>query len=855
MKSEQKKRLIEKFHLLYKIHKLIVQKIVAGIYADMFELLQKCQDCAIMIGTEIDQSVGEGTYVVTLLEEYCELVYQASQFSDYQKLINKMQEMESVSQKAEKCLQQDIKCDKIEIVFFPYKASMWDSLESIWLAAKEDNNCDCYVVPIPYFDKKADGTLGEMHYEGNAFPETVPIVNWQEYDIINRRPDVAYIHNPYDNGNHVTSVHPFYYAKELKKHVGKLIYCPYFVSGETVQKHYCTLPGVLWSDKVIVQSENIRKQYIQYYDKVVSDEQVRAMWGSGEDKFVALGSPKVDKVRFYDKSQEKLPEKWEQLCKGKKIVFYNTHLTEALQKGENFFEKLRSVLTYFEQSEKYVLWWRPHPLSEQTMAAMRPELSLEYEEIVNEYREKCYGIYDDTPEWYRAVAWADVYYGSKGSMLPLFGVTGKPVILQNTNCIFSELNGDKGVVNYEAFTMAGDIVYLISAEIGALVSLNLLTEEWTLVADLPGELQGEISIFSRLFVDEDKIYIFVSNANAHYIYYLKEQRFEKVEWKINGVLPEPNSNVKFAEIFQYKQYFILMPHRFNAILVFNKENGELTAHTEWIEKLKEQIEGFRIPEIYFRLRSVCMVEDKIFAILRRDKVDVICHFSVSGMQLEQIYSFPIEGILQGMEYDGENLWMIHNFGKAVVKWNYRSNSVQSYHNPVIKETIQGLQYRLVLVDNNVYLCPIKLGKSCLCLKNDKLIGVNEEFEVYRDSFQVDGNRVGTIQGEGQILEWKDKDWNTKRKVVLHYPEACRDQKYKEVLLRKRLKAFFDEKSAKYLFENAALQFDEWLELFDSLDDEQWNRQNITQRYISLFSVSSQSAGKLIHNYVMKDLED
>ena len=60
--------------------------------------------------------------------------------------------------------------DKKEIAFMPYKASMWDSLESVYLAAREDKNCEAYVVPIPYFDRKADKTLGTMHYEGAEYP-------------------------------------------------------------------------------------------------------------------------------------------------------------------------------------------------------------------------------------------------------------------------------------------------------------------------------------------------------------------------------------------------------------------------------------------------------------------------------------------------------------------------------------------------------------------------------------------------------------------------------------------------------------------------------------------------------------
>ena len=104
---------------------------------------------------------------------------------------------------------------KKEVVFLPYKASMWDSLESVWQAAEEDGQCDAYVIPIPYYDKNPDGSLGEMHYEGEEYPEYVPIVSWKEYDISEHYPDVIYIHNPYDNWNYVTTVHPDFYASKL----------------------------------------------------------------------------------------------------------------------------------------------------------------------------------------------------------------------------------------------------------------------------------------------------------------------------------------------------------------------------------------------------------------------------------------------------------------------------------------------------------------------------------------------------------------------------------------------------------------------------------------------------------------
>ena len=92
------------------------------------------------------------------------------------------------------------------------------------MAAREDSDCDTYVIPIPYYDKNPDGTFREEHYEGKLFPDEVPITRYDEYDFGIRMPDVIFIHNPYDKGNYVTSVHPYFYSKNLKNFTEKLVY-------------------------------------------------------------------------------------------------------------------------------------------------------------------------------------------------------------------------------------------------------------------------------------------------------------------------------------------------------------------------------------------------------------------------------------------------------------------------------------------------------------------------------------------------------------------------------------------------------------------------------------------------------
>ena len=64
---------------------------------------------------------------------------------------------------------------KKEVVFCPYKSSMWDSLESIWRAMSEDKRFHVYVVPLPYADRAPDGSAKEWHLEIDKFPKYVPV--------------------------------------------------------------------------------------------------------------------------------------------------------------------------------------------------------------------------------------------------------------------------------------------------------------------------------------------------------------------------------------------------------------------------------------------------------------------------------------------------------------------------------------------------------------------------------------------------------------------------------------------------------------------------------------------------------
>lgn len=304
----RKKEIFSVIDSLEKINSSIAKNLEANIPVET-ETLAGCQDAAVAIGNKIEEQGQDGAEIVHLLEAYCENLYQMScaqaDVSGCRKLTKKIQKQ--LTQIFNR-VKYDLPDDKKQVVFLPYNASMWDSLESIWRAADADPDCDAYVIPIPYYDKNPDGSFGEEHYEGDLYPEDVPITRYDEYDLAANKPDVIYIHNPYDECNHVTSVHPYFYSRNLRNFTDKLVYIPYFILGEIEpdnqaeidgMKHFCFIPGTIYAHQVVVQSENMRQIYINEFIKEAKEMGLGGEYVDRkflEKKFLGIGSPKIDKV-------------------------------------------------------------------------------------------------------------------------------------------------------------------------------------------------------------------------------------------------------------------------------------------------------------------------------------------------------------------------------------------------------------------------------------------------------------------------------------------------------------------------------------------------------------------------------
>ena len=299
--------------------KLLFQDFISGNLSVCLSKLSSSQNDAISFGGAIEQKKGEGTESVALLEKYCEALYEVYQsLSNYillEEQFKEIPEESEISSEKESYNSDDLlrikknltgKMEKLtfyltklrgivendlkkQVVFLSHSVKHFDSLRPLIDALRKKGDVDCKIIPIPYYERLADGCLTTMHYEGNAFPKEYKIIDYQTYDFAKELPDCIVINSPYDEFNPVWTVDPFFYSKGMKKYTNKLLYIPWFVTDEINpdseedqkaflnMKYYVSVPGIFHADLTIVQSEDMKQTYLAKIGEFTDEEVKKIM--------------------------------------------------------------------------------------------------------------------------------------------------------------------------------------------------------------------------------------------------------------------------------------------------------------------------------------------------------------------------------------------------------------------------------------------------------------------------------------------------------------------------------------------------------------------------------------------------
>lgn len=720
MRKYQKKQLLDKFELLHKAHQCVENFMRDE--QDAVSLLSDCQGLAIEIGTDIENIEGKSVKIIALLEDYCELCYQISErkfpasYSQMAETVKK--ELENKINCAEESFKEDIEEQTI-IVFFPYKASMWDSMETIWRKYQQDDNVQTIVVPLPYYIKNQEQDKVKRCYEGKEFPAEVPVMNFEKFLFGKYYADIAIYHNPYDNTNKVTEVDSRFFSSRLHEYAHMIVYIPYYVLMDKPELSFIMTPGVKNADYVILQDDETAEEFRKWNPKE-------------RDKFLPLGSPKIDKaieMSHVAKDRLNIPEDWKERIRGKKVLFYNTHLVNFLDENRDFIGKLQSVFELMKAQDDIVLWWRPHPLSDEMEYNTKSEVFEKYEELVKWYKKEDIGIYDDTPNLHEAIAAADVYYGDHSSLVKLFQAVGKPVMIQ--------MMGGLPIRVAEDCIIYDNKVWYSCNMYNALCYIDLKTGEGRFVDFFPDEELFVQALYIKIFLYNECLYFIPYNAKNICVYDIKHNCFEKIIINV-GIMQE-----KFCTGIIKGDDLILLPYKASDAILVNLLNHKVERLKEF-EVLIQDKNGPMYGKEYMFGNAYLDSDGIIYATVEHK--DVVVGYNVKAQQV----FYKIIGSSGKGYFD-----VLQQYNKVYFS-SYTDHTVMVWN--VSDDTIKEISYEKCAEENNLDIGLVQLafyeGRLYLHLDDSSkyLYMQNEQIERW-ECLSENNDIAGMKQDHSMLYFW------------------------------------------------------------------------------------------------------
>lgn len=324
----------------------------------------------------------------------------------------------------------------------------------------------------------------------------------------------------------------------------------------------------------------------------------------------------------------------------KKIVLYNTTIDAFLKYGEKAILKMKQVFHFFAQQDDMLLIWRPHPLLEATLRSMRPGLLEAYLELVTYYKSNDIGIWDESSDLHRAIALSDAYYGDWSSLVDLYRVTGKPILIQNMDVLEERALPIKWAFHAYTFQIYQNRIYTMAPKGNALLSKGE-KEKLSVINRLPGG-SAQSQLYSASVIWQGKIFFAPWKADSFLCYDIASEE----------VMEIPMEESAGHEIFYLLQY-----------------HGDIWAVGMDSAKI------YRYDRVENIFRCICPGNGgrKLWANKRVKAYEYVPFASQNTNELcvYDIYknkwnNYPFQaGTLRDLLYDGEWCWIITEEGSVV----------------------------------------------------------------------------------------------------------------------------------------------------------------------------------------------
>lgn len=314
------------------------------------------------------------------------------------------------------------------IVFFAELGQKWDSMNSVYEAFMKRKDCNVKVVLTPIFrEVQTNGQVEKnILYEDYLTPMGISFIPYEQYNIAEDAPDIAFISNPYES---VTL--PQFWPENISKHT-RLVYLQYYTGIINKRESIpldCTLPVAKHAWRIIAQSPKIKELHQKFAYK------------KGGNVLVT-GLPKWDEITSIKENYLNMDSNWKRKLSGRKVFLWNNHFNVASTTA-TLLENGRKIIELFSENKDIALIWRPHPMTETIFKLYIPQYASLWEEL-NEVVEKSDNMVLDTnPSFKHAFQCSDALISDYSSIIAEYMMTQKPILWMKkstTNNFFSDLD-------------------------------------------------------------------------------------------------------------------------------------------------------------------------------------------------------------------------------------------------------------------------------------------------------------------------------------------------------------------------------------------------------------------------------
>lgn len=298
---------------------------------------------------------------------------------------------------------------QVRAVFFAELGEKWDAMESVYQFMRDDPRFDPIVVrtPVGRVSETSGERRQEIIYKDFLSPMGVPSLGYDQYDLEEDCPELAFISQPYES----CTLEQFW-PENIAKHT-RLVYLSYFVPSIVLADY----PTVLCQMRVYDVSWKVIGSSQKHYDYY------RKHSHHAGANMLVTGMPKLDPIIKAQSQGVPLPSGWEKLSK-KKVFLWNSWFDISVS-SVRFFEQ---IFSWFRAHTDCALIWRPHPMTEAVTKVYCPEQYGYLEQCMERVENAPNAVLDRESSYMPSFICSDAQISDHSSLMQQYLPMDKPLL-------------------------------------------------------------------------------------------------------------------------------------------------------------------------------------------------------------------------------------------------------------------------------------------------------------------------------------------------------------------------------------------------------------------------------------------